>query len=118
MTFEKAIEHCYGIVFRRIPRDGNMRSFAIGKKQGFAMLFDGAGIFGCWQDFQAFEWHGDASRVKPLELQRPRRKGIRPGDLNIVAIGNAAQDAGKPLAGEDELKYIEALARVIEAKNG
>lgn len=122
MTFEKAIQHCYGITFREIPADGRMRSFAIGKKEGFAMLFDGAGLFGCWNDYQAFEWRGGVARVSTIDLQRPKRAVLRGRALdhyrNIVAIGNAAQDAGRPLSGDDESKYLEALVRVIEAANG
>lgn len=122
MTFEKAIEHCYGIVFRQIPADGKMRHFLIGKKDGFAMLFEGAGVFGCWNDYQAFEWRGNTAAISSFELSRPKRPGLRGKALehqqNIVMLGNAAQDSGVPLTGEDEAKYLEALVRVIEAKNG
>lgn len=122
MKFEKAIESCYGIVFREVPADGKMRSFNIGKKEGFAMLFADCGVFGCWQDCLAYEWHGPLSTLKELHLSAPKRKPLYGKALEfqrqIVLIGNAAQDRGEPLTGEDELKYINALVKCIEASNG
>lgn len=122
MNFEKAIHHCYGIAFHKIPDDGRMRGFPIGKKHGFALLLDGCGVFGCWEDLRGFIWRGDLSTPDPFEMEKPKRQPLRGRALerqqSIVVIGNAALDAGRPLSGKDEQDYISALARVIEAKNG
>lgn len=115
---EKAIYAAYGIQFRDIPADGKLRRFKIGYQEGYALLLDGAGVFGNWNSGEYYEWNGTIA-IKS-EFERPQTittKQLREEEV-LVAIGDAAFDAGNPLQSEDLDRYILALTRVIEAKNG
>lgn len=119
MTFEKEIHAALGIQFRRVPDDGKLRRFKIGATQeGFAILFPSCGAFGNWSAEDYWAWDG----AKAIKFDRPAKpKRLTQGELKkeqqIVAIGNAASDAGNPLQGEDMDRYILALTRVIDEKS-
>lgn len=113
MTFEKAIQDCYGIQFRQIPCDGKMRRFSIGRDEGFAILLEGCGSFGNWSRNEIFEW--DGIRVRQINNSYVPPK-ISRYQLNRENDIITAASSGIALNDEDLDRYILALQRVIEAK--
>lgn len=117
MTFEQAIQGCYGLQFRQIPADGIMRSFPIDRDSGFAIRFEDCGSFGNWTRDEIFAWDGEKSR--PVNVPKPPVK-LRGKELNIeqdiMDIGNRLMDQGSPMSEADLDRYIVALTKVIEAK--
>lgn len=119
MDFLKAISVNIGVQFGSIPDDGKMRKFKIGAKdEGFAILMAGCGAFGNWSSGELFAWNGETCR--PIKADRAYQYSAAEikFETDLVAVGNSVYDSGGSLEGNDWNRYILALGRVIEAKNG
>lgn len=121
ITLEREIYKASGVLIKGIPADGKCRKFKSGKKEWYAISFGDCGAFGCFSSNELFGWSatfngGKSCRINPIanNAERLSRQQIIV-EREIVALGNAAQDAGSPLQGEDADRYILALKRVIES---
>lgn len=117
MTFEQAIQGCYGLQFREIPADGIMRGFSIGRDNGYAIRFDDCGSFGNWTRNELYGWDGNLLRRLYVDEQPVKLRG-KPLNVeqDIVHHANQMIDSGQVLSDADLDRYIVALTRVIEAK--
>lgn len=119
MDFLKAISVNLGIQFGSIPADGKMRKFKIGAKdEGFAILMAGCGAFGNWSSGEMFAWNGETCRSIKADPDYQYSAAELKIETDLVMVGNSVYDSGGSLEGNDWNRYILALGRVIEAKNG
>jgi len=117
-TLEGEIQKITGVVFRSIPADGLMRKFMVGRDEWSAISFGDCGAFGCFHKEEFYSWPGHGFRSEPIFFPgQPERLSKRQmnAEREIIAIGNAMQDAGQLMSGADTDRYILALKRSIEA---
>lgn len=116
-TLEGEIQKVTGVVFRSIPADGVMRKFMVGRDEWSAISFGVCGAFGCFRKGEFYAWPGEGLRSEVIRFAEPlehlSRKQME-AEREIIAMGNAMQDAGRLMGEADTNRYVLALKRSIE----
>lgn len=122
-TLESQIQKITGVVIRGIPTDGKVRKFKVNGKEWNAANFGDFAVFGSVRHDEVYGWSPMRNSGRCWRLEEvPQRRRMSAKEIaterEIIAIGNAMQDSGEQMDGEDLDRYILALTRVIEVDGG